>query len=152
MSEKTLADSPDIMFLHRAHREPWAVFDRECRTTDVVAPCCGRVTAANSVLDVRGVPGTVVRGAGHRRPKDQDWLCDGCAHRMVLEPDNDWQMSTLLEKAGAVDAVVIHHRSRERARDLERADHAAGRPHKPQRAWDAAHATVLRDHQRGPKK
>lgn len=151
MSEKTLADYPELMFKHRAKREPWAVFDPECRMTAVIAPCCGRITPAATILDVRHIKGTKVRGGGHRPATDHDWLCDGCSHRMIVDESNDWTMSTLLERCGASEQVVLHHRTREHARKLEREDHAAGREHEPAKAWQTAHAHVLRQHQRGLK-
>lgn len=151
MSEKTLADYPDLMFKHRAHREPHAVFDPSCAMTDVVAPCCGRITPAATILDLRRIPGTRFRPAGHGRERDHDWGCDGCVDRMIRDESNPWTRSDLLERCGASEAVVLHHRTREHARKLERDDHAVGRAHEPEKCFKSAHEHVQRQHQKGKK-
>ena len=88
--------------------EDHAVFPAAAQGTtySVTAPCCGRRTAADSVLDTRAVPGTVVRGA------DQPWLCDACWTRMVRR--GGWRRSDLWGALGAPADVVEEHRIRER--------------------------------------
>jgi hypothetical protein len=97
----------------------------------VVAPCCGRRTAADTVLDVRDVPGTVVRGGGHQPAAEHDWLCDACRGRLIADPSNDWTRSALMSACGAPVDMVREHRARELADDRRRADFAAGRDHRP---------------------
>jgi hypothetical protein len=93
---KHLGHDPKEMRKHAAHEEPT---EPGC-VTFVFAPCCGRLTAADAVLDVRGVRGTVVSGGGHRHPVDHDWLCDGCQFRLVHDPKNTWTAATLHKAAG----------------------------------------------------
>lgn len=126
---KTLADYPELMFELRVHRDSMAVFDPARGTTEVIAPCCGRRCAADCILDVREVPGTIVKGGGHQEPKDHDWLCDGCRDRMIREPSNDWSTSKLFEAAGADPATVRQIKIRERVDQLEREDMADGGSH-----------------------
>lgn len=139
---RTLADEPGLTRQYRVHKD--APFDPSCTTTEVFAPCCGRRVAADAVLDVRGVPGTVVRGGGHRPAKDHDWLCDGCRDRMIREAGNPWTAATLMEQCGApIDAVrslKLHERLCAAAMD----DLANGRAHEP----DKAHARVVVDVER----
>lgn len=123
---------------YRAARH-WQPFDPTCRTTPVRSPCCGRRTPADTVLDCRHIKGTVARGGNVRPAKDHDWLCDGCVHLLWRDPSNAWTPSTLFDAMGAPDAIVVHHRARELAREKERADHAACLPHEPEKAWADAH-------------
>lgn len=55
----------------------------------VRAPCCGRRTDSDSVLDIRMVPGI-----------DHDFLCDACRHRLVADKQNGWTHSRLARAAG----------------------------------------------------
>ena len=55
----------------------------------VYAPCCGRRTDSDAVLDVRNVkniPG--------------DWLCNHCKHHLLADPKNEWTASKLARAAG----------------------------------------------------
>lgn len=133
---KTLADFPAIAEPLRLHRdEPWD----SARVWMVVAPCCGRRTAADTVVDVRDVSGTVVRAGGHQAPRDHAWLCDGCVHRLFADPHNAWTRSTLLSACGAPPERVREHHARELADAAAQADFKAGRSHRP----EAAHAAAL---------
>ena len=55
----------------------------------VRAPCCGRRTDPDSVLDVRMIPGIA-----------HDFLCDACRHRLRADPENGWTSSKLARAAG----------------------------------------------------
>lgn len=55
----------------------------------VHAPCCGRLTDSDSVLDVRTIPGIA-----------HDFLCDTCRHRLVADNQNGWTPSKLARAAG----------------------------------------------------
>ena len=56
---------------------------------NIDAPCFGRRTDPDSVLDVR-----MVEGIAH------DFLCDACRHRLVADPENGWTYSKLSRAAG----------------------------------------------------
>lgn len=143
---KTLADDPDLMFQLRVRRGPGDAFDRARTTTQVVAPCCGRIVAADVLIDCRDIPGTIIDAGGVRAPEDHKFLCDGCAHRMYRDPKNDWTKSKLLEARGAPAALVHEHRAREHATALRRADDERGQEHDPAAALDSARAAIARDH------
>lgn len=66
------------------------------------APCCGRLTDPDSVLDIRMVP-----GIGH------DFLCDACRHRLVADKHNAWTHSKLARAAGLGWPEIREHRIRE---------------------------------------
>ena len=53
------------------------------------APCCGRRTDPDSVLDVRMVAGL-----------EHDWLCDACRFRLIADKRNGWTRSRLARAAG----------------------------------------------------
>jgi hypothetical protein len=108
----------------------------------VTAPCCGRRTAADTILDLRAVPGTVVRAGGHGSPVDHDWLCDGCWNRLVADPRNTWTRSRLMSACGAPPDMVREHYARERAEEMARADCRAGRDHRPEDALEMARAAL----------
>ncbi len=55
----------------------------------ISAPCCGRRTDPDHVLDVRMVPGIA-----------HDFLCDACRHRLIANPKNGWTSSKLARAAG----------------------------------------------------
>lgn len=76
-------------------------------TMSVTAPCCGRRTAADTVIDARGVPGSVVRGV------DLPYLCDACWTRMIRSPDNGWTRSKWWRALGADAETIRQHRARE---------------------------------------
>lgn len=55
----------------------------------VYAPCCGRRTDCDAVLDVRtisNIPG--------------DWLCNHCKHLLLVDPTNGWTASKLARACG----------------------------------------------------
>ena len=122
----TLADYPRLVapIIVKANGDP------RNPLTFVVAPCCGRHTPADTIVDVRSIPGTIVRGGGYRPAEDHDWLCDGCLDRMYREPDNDWTLSKMLEARGAPAALVTEHRAREWMLDAEREEHARDKKRK----------------------
>ena len=66
------------------------------------APCCGRKTDQDCVLDVRMVPGIA-----------HDFLCDACQHRLIADKQNEWTRSKLARAAGLGWAEVREHRIRE---------------------------------------
>jgi hypothetical protein len=63
---RTLADAPSIAAQHAFHPEPP---EPGC-VQFVIAPCCKRRVAADSVFDVRHVPGTIVSAGGIEPPRD----------------------------------------------------------------------------------
>jgi hypothetical protein len=121
---RSLADFPTLAAAHAFHADP---VEEGC-VMFVIAPCCGRRTAADTVFDVRGVPGTVVSG-GVAPPEDHDWLCDGCRWRLIADASNDWTASAFLAACGARPDTVRAHYLAEIADMVEQADHAAGSPH-----------------------
>lgn len=68
----------------------------------ITAPCCGRLTDPDSVLDVRMVQGI-----------DHDFLCDACRHRLIADKQNGWTHSKLARAAGLGWPEVREHRIRE---------------------------------------
>ena len=68
----------------------------------IKAPCCGRLTDPDSVLDVRMIPGS-----------DHDFLCDACRHRLVADKRNGWTHSRLARAAGLGWPEIREHRVRE---------------------------------------
>jgi hypothetical protein len=133
---KSLADFPDVAAQFAAHDEPTLAGHVQF----VHAPCCGRFTAADTILDVRAVPGTIVAGGGVRPLANHDWLCCGCQDRMIHDVRNAWTRSMLLSACGAPPNDVREHRARELAEDAARTDYAAGRSHRPDAAKAAARA------------
>jgi hypothetical protein len=123
---KTLADFPSLALSLAAHDAPP---EPDC-ILFVVAPCCGRVTAADTIFDVRHVAGTIVSGGGVTPPKDHDWLCDGCRQRLEANAaTNGWTASRFLAACGAAAITVRGHYLGEIATLVEQMDHAAGVPH-----------------------
>lgn len=115
----TLADYPDLVrpLLVKPGSDP-------TRSTALVfAPCCGRRTPADTIVDVRAIPDTVVRGGGTGEPKDHGWLCDGCLDRLYRDPKNDWTLSKMLEARGAPAVLVNEHKAREWMAQAEREHH-----------------------------
>lgn len=124
---RTLADFPDVARSLAVHPgdepEPGCILF-------VVAPCCGRRTAADTVFDVRGVSGTVVSGGGIAAPRDHDWLCDGCRQRLTAAAaTNGWTASRFLSACGAHPDTVRQHYLGEIAALAEFMDHAQDTPH-----------------------
>jgi len=146
---KTLASFPALV-------APCLVFengDPTCSHVEVIAPCCGRKTAADSILDVRDAPGTVVAGGGHLPPKDHDWLCDGCRHRLYADPSNDWTRSRLYSAVGSDPEHVRMLHARELADQAAYWDHAHRGEHRPGDTLDAILVSlpVGDPHRRGPR-
>jgi hypothetical protein len=124
---RTLAQCPEHLSVHIVH--PGA-----CATGRVVvvhAPCCGRRIAADAILDVRGVPGTIVAGGGRLTPRDHDWLCDSCRQRLYADPSNAWSRSRLYAAVGASPEHVRALHARELAEQVAAWDRAAARAHQP---------------------
>jgi len=107
----TLADHPEAA-------QPFLVFPdepfHECAS--VFAPCCGRRTCADAVLDVRGVSGTVVRAGNRYEALDHDWLCCGCRALLIADRSNSWTPSALAAATGA-RPETIHSLTVAEARD-----------------------------------
>ena len=82
-------------------------------SSSVFAPCCGRKTSADAVVDVRQVPKTVVRAGGCRPGKDHGWLCDGCRTRLLRDRGNGWTPSRFARATGEPWGVVKDLRARE---------------------------------------
>jgi len=61
---------------------------RDC-VPSVYAPCCGRRTDSDGVLDIRMVPSL-----------PGDWLCNHCKHLLLADPKNGWTASRLARAAG----------------------------------------------------
>lgn len=68
----------------------------------ISAPCCGRRTDPDSVLDIR-----MVQGIAH------DYLCDACRHRLIADKQNGWTGSRLARAAGLGWPEIREHRIRE---------------------------------------
>jgi len=134
---KTLADFPEIAAPLLVH--PTLPFGP---TSLVRCPCCNRATTADTVVDVRSAPGTVIRGGGNAKPRDHDWLCDGGLHLVYHHQPNGWTRSKLYRALGAPAVVVRQHRAKELAHEQQRADAANGRPHDAGAAFVAALATL----------
>lgn len=122
---RTLADFPELARMHAVHpEEP----EPDC-VCFVVAPCCGRRTPADTVFDVRHVPGTIV-SSGVAAPRDHDWLCDACRWRLCASAaTNGWTASRFLSACGAAPETVRAHYLGEIAHLVELMDHAQGTPH-----------------------
>jgi hypothetical protein len=146
----TLADRPELM------REMWvhagqqhAEFDPSCGATQVFAPCCGRKTAAFTVVSLHGLT-TVIRGGNHLPPQDHDWACDGCLHLLILDNSNGWTWSKLYRALGAPADIIRHYRAEELMLAAEKKAHAddgARAPHlrvgvNPQLEYEKAHASL----------
>jgi len=88
----------------------------------VPCPSCGRVTHADVIVDMRGVPGTTLRprgrGARSAEPVDIEWACDACRDALVV--DAGWRHSDLIRALGAPPGIVRQHQVRERAEELRR--------------------------------
>jgi hypothetical protein len=117
----TLADFPEIAVRYLVWPRGGCY-----RTALVYAPCCGRRTPADTVMDLRAVPNTHVRAAGKRPLADLDFACDGCVSRLLRDPSNPWTRSALLSAIGAPAAVVADHLIRERTDAAYRALWAQG--------------------------
>lgn len=92
----------------------------------VRAPCCGRKTPADTVLDLRGVSGTVFRPTrGPRRAAvDQPWACDACRTALTRQPGGAWPASRLWQVLGAPAHMVKDNEAREELRRRRRAHFA----------------------------
>jgi len=143
---RTLADEPELMRRFWADAKRGKVFDASNPSTMVLAPCCGRRTPADTVIDCRAIPGTIVRGGNWQEEKDHDWLCDGCVHILYRDPAKGWPRWKLLEARGAPAAHVQEHRARHLAYQTQVADSRAGRPHEPERVLSESRVTVAREH------
>jgi len=125
----TLFDDPAVLV-------DWLAFAEEpvTPTSTVFAPCCGRRTSADAVVDVRAVPNTVVSPGRRGVGEDQDWLCDACRTRMTREgrqkrirairrghtiPNNVWTDSKLARAIGEPWEVVRRLRAKEIVRERE---------------------------------
>ncbi len=82
-------------------------------TSSVYAPCCGRKTSADVIVDVRQVPTTLVCAGGVRAAMDHEWLCDGCRTRLVRDRANGWTPSRFARATGEPWEVVRDLRARE---------------------------------------
>jgi hypothetical protein len=111
---KSLAHYPELVAPLRVHPEP---IESGC-LVEVYAPCCGRRTFADSILDVRAVPNTIVQGA-HQPAQDHDWLCHDCRWRLYVDPANDWTPSRLCSAVGAAADVVREQYAHELAAQAE---------------------------------
>jgi hypothetical protein len=136
------SDYPDLVLAWRVH----ATDDPHNEDTEIYAPCCGRKTIACSVADVRMVPGTVVSGGGWRPPKDHDWLCDGCRHRLFIEHADAWSESKLFKARGAPIQIVHWHRAVEWQEEMVR--RVGGTPHNPQEMHELATEQIVTIHKR----
>jgi hypothetical protein len=134
MAPRTLADFPDLMRHHHVHGDEH--FDPALPTTEVYAPCCGRRTPADTVSDVRGIPGTVVRGGGHLPARDHDWLCDACRTLLVWGPGSRWTHSRFLSAQGAPPNDIRLEYAREVAALVQSLDHAHKGIHEPDGVMD----------------
>lgn len=117
----TLADQPALMeklAVHQRDEFGGGVFDATCSTTMVFAPCCGRKTAADTVVSLKGFK-TEIRAGNHRPKKDLDWACDGCLHLLIADQSNGWTWSKLFRALGAPADVIRFHRAQELAREEE---------------------------------
>lgn len=120
-----LADQPVLMRQFWAHEgEEYAQFDPSCAATTVFAPCCGRKTAAFTVVSLQGLK-TVIRGGNHLPPRDHDWACDGCLHLLILDVSNGWTWSKLYRALGAPAEIIRYYRAKEMQLDAENIGHAA---------------------------
>lgn len=98
-------------------------------TMTVRAPCCGRPTAADDILDLRSVSGTPIRytrGAKAGTQEDASWACSACWTWMVRDPGNGWTPSRLFRVLGAPPDVIRHERALELTNERVRAAHARG--------------------------
>lgn len=90
-------------------------------TAQVKAPCCGRTCAADMVVDLRDVPGTVCCPGGNHRPsQDVEWACDACRGRIVRSGRNPWTDSQLARALGATPKVQRAKRAREMLTEYRR--------------------------------
>lgn len=135
---KTLADDLTVAARYAVHGAPPAA---GC-LMEVYAPCCGRRTMADAVLDVRRVPGTVVRAAGVRAPADHDWLCDGCRHRLYADDLNGWTPSRLHSAVGVHPDLVRAMYAHELAEHVETLNHAHRGEHAPAGVYEMILATL----------
>jgi hypothetical protein len=145
-----VSDYPDLIRLWRCDRDddPLSPQPEISEDTDIFAPCCGRRVIACAVADVRGIKGTVVSGGGVRPAIDHDWLCDGCRHRLFLDPTNDWTESKLLEARGAPAQMVQWHRAEEWRLEMVNQCGRRGETHYPQEFYDLAIEQITLLHHR----
>lgn len=139
---KNLSDFPEIVakYLHKG--------EATHRNAIVRAPCCGFLRSASEIVDVRDVPGTIVKGGGVGPAKDHDWLCSGCRGRMIRDKRNSWTTSKLMEARGAPAQHVVDWRAREDLAEGRRAAFARGEAFKPGEYYEAALERHTKDHQR----
>lgn len=130
---RTLAHDPDWL-RQRAEDAPYGPLPTITRVT---SPCCGRLVPADTIADLRSVPGTVFRAPRHRAVIDHDAACDGC--RWILHATTAWTPSRLARAMGAPHSVVRHLRAVEMRDEAVRAAHADGRGADPTAEYDNAH-------------
>jgi hypothetical protein len=146
----TIADRPELMrqlWVHEGQQH--AEFDPSCGATEIFAPCCGRKTAAFTVVALHGLE-TIIRGGNHQPPQDHDWACDGCLHLLILDESNGWTWSKLYRALGAPAGIIRHYRAKEIEHDEEMKSHAADATRapdqrtgfNPQVAYEKAHASL----------
>lgn len=93
------------------------------RPARVRAPCCGRKTAADTVIDLRGITGTVLRGGNRNDARDHEWACDGCIELLLHQgpagkgSPPEWSRSALARELGAPASVIREYRAREIAEE-----------------------------------
>lgn len=109
----TLVDRPALMKQLAADPDHFA---SACTTTPVWAPCCGRKTAADTVVSLAGLK-TEISGGNHQPKRDHDWACDGCLHLLVADQSNGWTWSNLFNALGAPDDVLRHYVAVEACRE-----------------------------------
>lgn len=112
----TVADRPDLMELWTVHPDD---FDPTVRGTMIKAPCCGRKTAADTVVSLEGLV-TEIKGGNVRPKQDLDWACDGCLNILIADPTNGWTWSNLYNALGAPDDVLRHYVAQEAMKEAER--------------------------------
>lgn len=122
---RTLASFPDLVRQVLVHEDS----DPTCGHIEVYAPCCGRRTAADSILDVRDVPTTIVRGGNFLPPRDHGWLCDGCRQLLYIDPSNEWTRSRLYSAVGSDPEHVRRLHANELLAQVQYWDHATMRGH-----------------------
>jgi hypothetical protein len=140
---KTLADDPNEMRARLVHQDRISqLMGPLLATADVYAPCCGRVTAADSVIDLRMVPGTEFRAGNRRARMDHWWACCGCRWLLVNGEDSPWTHSKLARAIGASHEVVHELRARELRDEVVRKAHKEGRGIDPEAEYRRALASL----------
>jgi hypothetical protein len=146
----TIADRPELMRALWVHEgQQHAEFDPSCGATEIFAPCCGRKTAAFTVVALHGLE-TIIRGGNHQPPQDHDWACDGCLHLLILDNSNGWTWSKLYRALGAPAKTIRHYRAQEMQIEAEKRIHAEDAMRdpaerigaNPQHEYEKAHASL----------